>query len=104
MIERDSGSVVGTSPSRGRQTTRAESKWATASFLTAAVAVTRRRRRAARALIDWAPSQPKVRVLVTGCKPDNVPSIRTLERVGFHRSGEADGEIRWRYGSYSGEV
>ena len=60
--------------------------------------------RAAAALIDWALSQPEVRVLVAGCRPDNVPSIRTLERAGFHRSGEADGEIRWRYGNYSGEV
>jgi RimJ/RimL family protein N-acetyltransferase len=30
-----------------------------------------------------------------------VASIRTLERVGFRRTGEADGQVRWRYGSTS---
>jgi [ribosomal protein S5]-alanine N-acetyltransferase len=67
------------------------------------VVPSRRRRgyatEAAATLIEWARSQPNVRVIVAGCDPDNMPSISTLERVGFHRTGESDGEIRWRYGS-----
>jgi RimJ/RimL family protein N-acetyltransferase len=102
MIERDSGSAVGDIGFKGppEDTGRIEIGYS--------VIPDRRRRgyakEAARALIDWALSQPKVRVIVAGCHPDNVPSIRTLERVGFHRTGKADGEIRWRYGSYSDEV
>jgi len=102
MIERDSGSVGGDIGFKGPpdEAGRIEMGYS--------VVPDRRRRgyakEAARALIDWALSQPKVRVIVAGCHPDNVPSIRTLERVGFHRTGEADGEIRWRYGSSSDEV
>lgn len=52
---------------------------------------------AARALVRWALSQPSVLCVVAGCDPHNLPSVRTLERVGFYRTGEADGELRWRY-------
>ena len=51
---------------------------------------------AARALVDWALRQPEVTTVVAGCDNDNVPSIRTLERLGFVRTGEADGQVRWR--------
>jgi signal peptidase I len=63
------------------------------------VVPSRRRRgyatEAARTLVDWALRQPRVRRLVAGCLPDNLPSIRTLERLGFARDGERDGELRW---------
>jgi RimJ/RimL family protein N-acetyltransferase len=52
---------------------------------------------AAKALVEWAVSQPGVDLIVAGCDPGNVPSMCTLERIGFRRSGEANGEIRWRY-------
>lgn len=52
---------------------------------------------AANALVAWARSQPSVKVIVAGCDPGNVASIRTLERVGFCRTGEVNGELRWRY-------
>lgn len=52
---------------------------------------------AAGALVAWATSQPDVLCLVAGCAPDNVPSIATLERLGFGRTNEAKGEIRWRH-------
>jgi [ribosomal protein S5]-alanine N-acetyltransferase len=52
---------------------------------------------AASALVEWAQSQPGVHVIVAGCDPDNLPSIYTLERVGFRRTSEARGEIRWRW-------
>jgi ribosomal-protein-alanine N-acetyltransferase len=51
---------------------------------------------AARALLDWALRQPGVTTVVAGCDNRNVPSIRTLERLGFVRTGEAAGQIRWR--------
>lgn len=102
MIERDSRSVVGDIGFKGPPDDAGRIE------LGYSVIPDRRRRgyakEAARALIDWGLSQPKVRIIVAGCHPDNAPSIRTLERVGFHRTGEADGEIRWRYGSYSDEV
>jgi [ribosomal protein S5]-alanine N-acetyltransferase len=52
---------------------------------------------AARALAEWVFTQPGVLLLVAGCDPENMPSIRTLERVGFLRTGERNGELRWHY-------
>lgn len=54
---------------------------------------------AARSLVEWALSQPGVRTVVAGCDPANLPSVRTLEQVGFVETGEVNGETRWRYGS-----
>jgi RimJ/RimL family protein N-acetyltransferase len=51
---------------------------------------------AARGLVEWALGQPGVGSVVAGCDIGNVPSIRTLERVGFVRSSESDGQLRWR--------
>ncbi len=51
---------------------------------------------AALALVDWALRQPGVSSVVAGCDNENVPSIRTLERIGFVCSGESDGQLRWR--------
>jgi len=51
---------------------------------------------AARALVDWALRQPGVGSVVAGCDNENVPSIRTLERIGFVCLGERDGQLRWR--------
>ncbi|MBA3401976.1 MAG: GNAT family N-acetyltransferase [Actinobacteria bacterium] len=51
---------------------------------------------AALALVDWALRQPGGSSVVAGCDNENVPSIRTLERIGFVCSGESDGQLRWR--------
>jgi ribosomal-protein-alanine N-acetyltransferase len=51
---------------------------------------------AARALVDWVLREPGVRAVVAGCDNENVPSIRMLERLGFARTGETSGQIRWR--------
>lgn len=48
------------------------------------------------ALVDWALRQPGVRTVVAGCAKDNVASIRTLERIGFSRTGAEDGQLRWQ--------
>jgi ribosomal-protein-alanine N-acetyltransferase len=52
---------------------------------------------AARAIVPWAHAQPGVEVVVARCDNGNLPSIRTLERTGFRRTGEENGRIRWRY-------
>ncbi|HYB31679.1 MAG TPA: GNAT family N-acetyltransferase [Solirubrobacteraceae bacterium] len=65
------------------------------------IVLDRRRRgyatEAARALVGWALEQPNVRTIVAGCDEDNQPSIRTLERVGFSRTGRVERQLRWRY-------
>ncbi|MGH2871531.1 MAG: GNAT family N-acetyltransferase [Solirubrobacteraceae bacterium] len=65
-----------------------------------AVVSDRRRRgyatEAARALIDWALRQPGVAEIVAGCEETNEASITTLQRLGFSRTGQNGGEVRWR--------
>jgi ribosomal-protein-alanine N-acetyltransferase len=51
---------------------------------------------AGRGLLDWVLGQPQVRSVVAGCSSENVASIRVLERLGFVRTGEEDGQLRWR--------
>jgi [ribosomal protein S5]-alanine N-acetyltransferase len=102
MIERDRRTVVGDIGFHGPpdETGRVEIGYS--------VVPSSRRRgyatEAARALVEWARSQPSVRVVVAGCDVGNEPSTRTLERVGFQRTGVVNGEIRWRYGRQVGSV
>ncbi len=56
---------------------------------------------AARAMVEWALGQPGIAVVVAGCDDNNEPSLRTLERIGFCRTGAAVGQIRWRYPGWS---
>jgi ribosomal-protein-alanine N-acetyltransferase len=51
---------------------------------------------AARALVDWAFGQPQVGVVVAGCDMENVTSVHILERIGFVRTEETNGQLRWR--------
>ena len=53
---------------------------------------------AARAMVDWALHQPGVHSVIARCDAQNGPSIRVLERAGFMRVAEADGQIGWRIG------
>jgi RimJ/RimL family protein N-acetyltransferase len=52
---------------------------------------------AVRALADWAFSHPEVRKIIAETLPDNEPSIRVLQRAGFHRARKASepGHIRF---------
>jgi [ribosomal protein S5]-alanine N-acetyltransferase len=50
---------------------------------------------AARAMVEWALREPAVRRVVAQCDTDNPASIRVLERAGFVRTGEGDGQIGW---------
>jgi ribosomal-protein-alanine N-acetyltransferase len=54
---------------------------------------------AAAALVTWALAQPGVQTIVAACEADNAPSIVTLERVGFRRTGEAEGRVLWEHTS-----
>ena len=54
---------------------------------------------AVQALVAWVLTQPGVGSVSAHCDVLNVPSIRTLERAGFRRSGESEGQIRWRLGT-----
>ena len=95
MIERGSGSVVGDIGFIGPPDDAGSIE------IGYSVIPDRRRRgyatEAAVAIVEWAFSQPGVEVALAGCDSDNTPSIRTLERLGFRRIGEANGQIRWRY-------
>ena len=51
---------------------------------------------AVQALVTWALTQPGVGSVAARCDVLNVPSIRILERAGFVRAGESDGQIHWR--------
>ncbi|MFO7322064.1 MAG: GNAT family N-acetyltransferase [Chloroflexota bacterium] len=48
---------------------------------------------AARALRDWAFEQPGVQRLTADCRPDNVGSIRILEKLGLQRIGVSNGGL-----------
>lgn len=95
MIERASRTVVGDIGFHGPP--------GDAGTIEVGYSVVPRRRRlgyateAAGALVAWARSQPGINDIVAGCDPNNEPSIRILERVGFRRTGEENGELRWRY-------
>jgi len=52
---------------------------------------------AASALVTWALDQPGVEAVVAACDANNAASILTLDRVGFRRTGEADGRVLWEY-------
>lgn len=95
MIERESGTVVGDIGFLGPPAADG------AVEIGYSVNPDRRRRgyavEAATALVDWARSQPDVTAVWARCDPANVASIRTLEKVGFQRDGEAEGQLRWRF-------
>ena len=50
---------------------------------------------AARALVDWALAQPEVKRIIAECSPDNVASIRILEKLGMQRREANGGILRW---------
>ena len=91
MIERESGRVVGDIGFLGPPD---ESGSVEIGYC---VIPDRRRRgyasEAARALVDWALDQPGVEVVVASPESGNLASVRTLERVGFHRASQ----VGWRY-------
>lgn len=57
---------------------------------------------AARAMITWAFSQPGVTQVAADCLPDNIGSIRVLEKLGLRRTGTRDSDegllLTWAVG------
>jgi ribosomal-protein-alanine N-acetyltransferase len=48
----------------------------------------------AQAMMDWAANEHGVRHFISGVTPDNAPSLRVNEKLGFTRTGDiVDGEI-----------
>ena len=96
MIERVSGTVVGDIGFMGPPD---ESGSVEVGY---SVIPDRRRRgyatEAARAILEWVLTEPSVAVVMAGCEEANEASIRTLDRIGFRRTGQTNGEIRWHYG------
>lgn len=57
---------------------------------------------AARALRDWCFQQRDVLWLTADCRPDNIASIRILEKLGLQRIGMSDGGLLlWEMPNYS---
>jgi len=95
VIERDSATVVGDIGFFGPPDA--------AGVLEVGYSIVPNRRRrgyaseAAAALRDWGLDQTGVQTIVAACDADNAASILTLDRVGFRRTGEADGRVLWEY-------
>jgi ribosomal-protein-alanine N-acetyltransferase len=94
IVERESGNVVGDTGFHGPP---ADDKTIEIGY---SVIPDRRRRgyatEAVRALVDWARGQPGVDAVVAGCEENNQASIRTLEALGFRRTGQKGMQLRWR--------
>ena len=93
MIERDSNTVVGDIGFMGPP----DGGVVEIGF---SVIPDRRRRgyatEAARSLVDWAFSEPRIREVSARTEPENEASARVLAATGFGRVGDSRGVVRWR--------
>ena len=46
-----------------------------------------------KAMVDWGLSQPNVKKVVATCNPDNIASIRVLEKIGFIVTNKTEDNI-----------
>ncbi len=54
---------------------------------------------ATQALVGWTLAQPGVRRIVAECAPDNIASVRVLEKLGMQRLGTVGPLLRWSRGA-----
>lgn len=50
-----------------------------------------------KAMVEWAEANPNVKKIVATCDPDNLASIRVLEKIGFKRTKQTEESIFWVY-------
>ncbi|ELK46013.1 GNAT family N-acetyltransferase [Halobacillus sp. BAB-2008] len=50
----------------------------------------------ASSIVRWGLKQPGVKKITASCSTGNQASIRVLEKAGFQRTGESDGEWYWQ--------
>jgi len=48
-----------------------------------------------KALVEWGLSQQEVKKVVATCNPDNIASIRVLEKIGLHITNKTKEKIYW---------
>lgn len=94
VIEHDSNTVIGDIGFFGPPTSDATVE------VGYSIIPARRRRgyatEAGSALINWALEQRGIESVVAGCDPENLPSTRTLERLGFSQTEANETQLRWR--------
>lgn len=50
-----------------------------------------------KAMVEWAQTNPNVKQVVATCDPDNIASIRVLEKIGFKRTKQTKESVFWTY-------
>jgi [ribosomal protein S5]-alanine N-acetyltransferase len=50
-----------------------------------------------RAMVEWALTHSDVKKVIATCNPDNVASIRVLEKIGFKRTKQTVESIYWSF-------
>lgn len=50
-----------------------------------------------RAFVNWVWKQPSVSRITAECRPDNIASIRVLEKLGLHRTAEQQDMLYWEF-------
>ncbi len=93
LIDRDERVLVGDVGFKGRPNSRGEVE------IGYGIAPAYRRRgyasEASRTLCDWAFSQPEVARIVAECLPENVPSVRVLQRLGMRQTHKEGKMLKW---------
>ncbi|MCM3587442.1 GNAT family N-acetyltransferase [Mesobacillus maritimus] len=50
-----------------------------------------------KAMVEWGRSNSAVQKVIATCHPENLASIRVLEKIGFHVTKQTEESIYWEY-------